>query len=58
MTTKEKLNRLLAIIGELTEFYGELSGELPPLRFVGAGAPANSELKKMRTERLCNSPAL
>lgn len=53
MTTKEKLDRLLAIIGELTEFYGELSGELPPLRFVGAGASANSELKKMTAKRLC-----
>lgn len=51
MTTKEKLNRLLAIIGELTEFYGELSGELPPLRFVGADAPANSEVKKMPIAR-------
>lgn len=51
MTTKEQLNRLLAIIGELTEFYGELSGELPPLRFVGAAA--NSELKKMTAKRLC-----
>lgn len=50
MTTKEKLDRLLAIIGELTEFYGELSGELPPLRFVGAGASANSELKKCAGE--------
>lgn len=58
MTTKEKLDRLLAIIGELTEFYGELSGELPPLRFVGAGAAANSELKKMRRGRFCNSPVL
>ena len=57
MTTKEKLNRLLAIIGELTEFYGELSGELPPLRFVGADAPANSEVKKMRWGGFCNSPA-
>lgn len=53
MTTKEKLDRLLAIIGELTEFYGELSSELPPLRFVGAGAAANSELKKMTAKRLC-----
>ena len=58
MTTKEKLDRLLAIIGELTEFYGELSGELPPLRFVCAGASANSELKKMRRGRFCNSPVL
>ena len=58
MTTKEKLDRLLAIIGELTEFYGELSGELSPLRFVGAGASANSELKKMRRGRFCNSPVL
>ena len=57
MNTKEQLNRLLAIIGELTEFYGELSGELPPLRFVGAGASANSELKKIRRERFCNSLA-
>ena len=56
MTTKEQLNRLLAIIGELTEFYGELSGELPPLRFVGAAA--NSELKKIRRERFCNSHVL
>lgn len=53
MTTKEKLNRLLAIIGELTEFYGELSGELPNLKFVGAGASANSEVKKMPAKRLC-----
>ena len=46
MTTKEQLNRLLAIIGELTSLYGELSGGLPDLRFVGAGASANSEVKK------------
>ncbi len=58
MTTKEKLDRLLAIIGELTEFYGELSGELPPLRFVDAGASANSEVKKIRRERFCNSLAV
>ena len=54
MTTKEKLDRLLAIIGELTEFYGEL----PPLRFVDAGASANSEVKKIRRERFCNSLAV
>lgn len=47
MTTKEKLDRLLCIIGELTEFYGELSGELPKLEFVGASASANSEVKKI-----------
>ena len=58
MTTKEKLDRLLAIIGELTEFYGELSGELPPLRFVDTGASANSEVKKIRRERFCNSLAV
>ena len=58
MTTKEKLDRLLAIIGELTEFYGELSGEMPPLRFVDAGASANSEVKKMLRERFYNFLAL
>lgn len=47
MTLQEQLNRLLGIIGELTEFYSDLAEELPDLRFVGAGAPANSELKKM-----------
>lgn len=57
MNTKEQLNRLLAIIGELTEFYGELSGELPDLRFVGACASANSEVKKMRRGRSYSSPA-
>ena len=52
MTTKEKLDRLLAIIGELTEFYGELSGELPPLRFVGAGAAAQRALIEMMEKML------
>lgn len=47
MNTYEKLNKLGEIIGELTVLYRELSEELPKLEFVGAGAPADSELKKM-----------
>lgn len=47
MYTKDILNRLSGIIQELAEFYGELSREIPELRFVDARASANSELKKM-----------
>lgn len=43
----EKLKRFGEIISELAELYGELSEELPQLHFVGAGASANSEVKKM-----------
>lgn len=55
MTTKEKLNLLQGAIAQLMELYRELNAEIPELRFVGAGASANSELKKMRQERFCNS---
>ena len=47
MNTYEKLNRLGEIIGELVGLYGELSQELPQLHFVGAGASAKSEVKKI-----------
>lgn len=47
MNTYEKLNRLGEIISELAALYGELSEELPQLHFVGAPAPANSEVKKI-----------
>ena len=51
MTTKEKLNLLQSVLTQLTELFRELNDELPRLEFVGAPAPANSELKKM-TRRL------
>lgn len=58
MYIKEQLNRLAAIMeaftsvyGELANFYGDLTGELPPLRFVDAPAPANSEVKKIRRRK-------
>lgn len=54
MTTKEKLNLLQSAVAQLTELYRELADELPRLEFVGAPAPANSELKKM-PRRLYNS---
>lgn len=54
MNTYQQLKRLGEIIAELTALYGELSEELPRLEFVGAHAPANSELKKM-PRRLYNS---
>lgn len=54
MNTYQQLKRLGEIIAELTALYGELSEELPRLEFVGAPAPANSELKKM-TRRLSRS---
>lgn len=47
MNTYEKLNRLGEIISELAELYGQLSDELPQLHFVGAPAPAKSEVKKI-----------
>ena len=47
MTTKEMLDRVLCFIQELTQFYSELSQELPPLRVVTDNTRAFSELKKM-----------
>lgn len=41
------LKRLADFICELTDFYRELSEELPQLRFTDATAPVNSELKKI-----------
>lgn len=46
MKTKEVLDRLASFIRELTEFYGELSQELPDLRVVVDNTRAFSELKK------------
>lgn len=51
MTAKEKLNLLQGAIAQLTELFRELNDELPKLEFVGAGAPANSEVKKMPIAR-------
>ena len=47
MTTKEKLNLIQGAIAQLTELYRELNAEIPELKFVGAGASANSEVKKI-----------
>lgn len=47
MNLYQQLKRLGEIISELAALYGELSAELPELRFVGAPAPADSEVKKM-----------
>lgn len=46
MDTKDTLDRLLHVIGELTAFYGELSGELPELRVVADNTRAYSDVKK------------
>ena len=45
MTTKEKLNRIMQIIQELTAFYSDVAAELPKLEIV-ADNTALSELKK------------
>ena len=50
MNTKEKLNLLAAAISQLGLLYRELNGEIPKLDFVGAGASANSEVKKCRKQ--------
>jgi hypothetical protein len=62
MYIKEQLNRLTAIMenflslyGDMAALYEELKGELPPLRFVDAPAPANSEVKKIPNVKLLNS---
>ena len=47
MNLYQQLKRLGEIISELATLYGELSAELPELRFVSAPAPADSEVKKM-----------
>ena len=47
MNTKEKLDLLAAAISQLGLLYRELNGDMPKLEFVGAGASANSEVKKM-----------
>lgn len=46
MTTKETMDRVLHFIQELTQFYGELSQELPNLRIVVDNTRAFSEPKK------------
>lgn len=47
MNTYQQLKRLGEIIAELAALYAELSAQLPQLDFVGAPAPADSEVKKM-----------
>lgn len=51
MTTREKLNLLQGAITQLMELYRGLNAEIPELKFVGADAPANSEVKKMPNAR-------
>ena len=46
MTTKETMDRVLYFIQELTQFYGELSQELPNLRIVVDNTHVLSEPKK------------
>ena len=53
MTTKQFLDRLSGFIRELTEFYGELSQELPELRVVVDNTRAYSDVKKTPTELYC-----
>lgn len=47
MTTQQLLDRLMGFIQSLTEFYGELSQELPDLRVIVDNTRVNSEVKKM-----------
>lgn len=47
MTTQQLLDRLMGFIQSLTEFYGELSQELPDLRVIVDNTRGNSEVKKM-----------
>lgn len=47
MNLYEKVKRFGELISELAGLYGEMSDELPQLHFVGAPAPAKSELKKI-----------
>lgn len=51
MTTKDFMDRLAGFIRELTEFYGELSQELPNLRVVVDNTRVFSEPKKIPPER-------
>ncbi len=46
MTTKEIMDRVLNFIQELTQFYGELSQELPNLRIVVDNTRNYSDVKK------------
>lgn len=55
MTTKQFLDRLSGFIRELTEFYGELSQELPELRVVVDNTRAYSDVKKTPTGKFCFS---
>ena len=57
MNTKEKLDLLAAAISQLGLLYRELNGDMPKLEFVGAGASANSEVKKMPEILLSHSPS-
>ncbi|MDE7182344.1 MAG: hypothetical protein K2O41_04835 [Clostridia bacterium] len=46
MTTKEIMDRVSSFIQELTQFYGELSQELPNLRIVVDNTHNYSDVKK------------
>lgn len=47
MSFYEKLKRFGEILSDLAGLYGEMSEDLPQLHFVGAPAPAKSEVKKI-----------
>lgn len=55
MTTEQILDRLAGIIRDITEFYGELSQELPNLRVVVDNTRVYSDVKKTPTERFYSS---
>ena len=57
MTTKDLLERLAEISGEITKLYGELAAELPQLRIVVDNTRNYSEVKKMPRRKLYNSRA-
>ncbi len=48
MNTKDILDKVLFFIQELTQFYGELSQELPDLRVVVDNTRNYSDVKKRR----------
>lgn len=52
MSFYQKLKRFGELISELARLYGEMSDELPQLHFVGAPAPAKSEVKKIAVKCL------
>ena len=51
MNTKDILDKVLFFIQELTQFYGELSQELPDLRIVVDNSREYSDVKKTPTEK-------